>query len=65
VGVPGALMTATEDGYIELKVKTMSVDDLLPDLLDRLVANGFQIHRVHVSEATLEDAFKRLTSGGT
>jgi len=65
VGVPGASITAAEDGFIQLEVKTMSVDDLLPGLLDRLVANGLQIHRVRVSEATLEDAFKRLTSGGT
>lgn len=63
IGLPEASITDAGDGQIQLEVKTFSVEELLPVLLDRLVANGFRVHRVYVSETTLEDVFRKLTSG--
>jgi ABC-2 type transport system ATP-binding protein len=64
VNEPGASVTELSGGAYQIEVTTESAEGLLPFLVDRLTTNGFQLLHVHISEPTLEDAFKVFTSGG-
>jgi ABC-2 type transport system ATP-binding protein len=64
VGLPNVSVTDAEDGCIQIELSTSSVEELLPILFERLVAKGFRVHHVYVSEVTLEDVFNKLVSGG-
>ncbi|MGQ9513560.1 MAG: ABC transporter ATP-binding protein [Thermoproteota archaeon] len=64
MGFQDASVKDTEDGYVQIEVATKSVEELMPMLIESLVKNRLLIHHVDVSDVTLEEVFKKLTSGG-